>query len=310
MLSRAASVPREADLAVARRIANSLVPLGDGRARLVSLIGSRATGRAMADSDFDLVMVVERRRGMPAWGGAAALAEGTRLKKALGDAFGNVDVSVRSGEQFAEARNVFGGVEWLIGHEGLELYSRPFEHPPTAAVSPDAVRHALVRAWVEAAARSTAEGVRLTGTSSSLSSASGTRTTAALTKADGALRVTVRRAPIRDSEYYCRRGIQQAIAVLCVFHQLASAKHDNLDRVVARLQKVSRAHGDAAAHALRFGIGARACVAMLELALTVVPESERHEAAIRQITLSVPGWRKSALSFYDAPRLGHLSTKS
>jgi len=80
----------------------------------VILFGSVATGSATADSDLDLLVVLDDV--------ADARAESIRLRDALGDLGMPIDVIVMSTERFEETKHVIGGVAYPAHKYGRVIY--------------------------------------------------------------------------------------------------------------------------------------------------------------------------------------------
>lgn len=91
----------------------SLLACAGDRIRSVILYGSRATGQARADSDFD-VLVIESppidKRG-----------ERQRLRAALQGFPGTVDVWVMDELEFAETKDVIGGIAYPANKYGVRI---------------------------------------------------------------------------------------------------------------------------------------------------------------------------------------------
>jgi hypothetical protein len=58
------------------------------------------------------------------------------------------DVFVTTTEQYAAGRNVFGGIDWLIDREAVELFSTPFQRKPVVRRTRAQVRNGYVAMWV------------------------------------------------------------------------------------------------------------------------------------------------------------------
>lgn len=80
----------------------------------VILFGSVATGTATADSDLDILVVLDDV--------ADARAESIRLRDALGDLGMPIDVIVMSTERFEETKHVIGGVAYPAHKYGRVIY--------------------------------------------------------------------------------------------------------------------------------------------------------------------------------------------
>jgi uncharacterized protein len=82
----------------------------------VILFGSHARGDAGADSDVDLLVVMDFE--------GSASAKGLEIVQALHDLFIAVDVIVSSPGDFAWRKDVVGTIEWPAAREGKVLYAR------------------------------------------------------------------------------------------------------------------------------------------------------------------------------------------
>jgi predicted nucleotidyltransferase len=91
----------------------SLMACAGDRIRTIILYGSRASGTARADSDFD-VLVVEKPP-------VAKRAERRRLRDALRDFPRSVDVWVMDEEEFDETKDVIGGLAYPAHRYGVRL---------------------------------------------------------------------------------------------------------------------------------------------------------------------------------------------
>src|SRR5215210_476398 len=70
--ARRATKPTEEDFRMAQLLGARVAKAGEGRVRRVVMIGSRATGYARADSDLDLVAIVELCPTARPWNGSDA----------------------------------------------------------------------------------------------------------------------------------------------------------------------------------------------------------------------------------------------
>jgi predicted nucleotidyltransferase len=140
--------PTAADREFAENVSRAVVRLGGGQVQMVVMVGSRAQGRARAESDLDLVVVVELPPGSRPWNGDDFIRAGRGLEAALGSSAVPLDLRVRTTDRFAEASDVPGGVEWLAAHEGIVLFERAVESPPRIRTSKADVARELVSAWV------------------------------------------------------------------------------------------------------------------------------------------------------------------
>jgi HEPN domain-containing protein/predicted nucleotidyltransferase len=112
---------------------------------LILLFGSRATGGAREDSDYDLMIV---------------LRDGSDLERGRRDAYdalhaigAQVDVLVRSVSDYQRRQTDPGFLDWLVSREGVLLHSSgavPQRSPGPARVREES-REGL-RAWIERAA--------------------------------------------------------------------------------------------------------------------------------------------------------------
>jgi len=278
--ARRATKPKEEDFRLAQSFAARIAKAGEGKVRRVVMIGSRAGGYARADSDLDLVAIVELPTTARPWNGSDADAERDRIQAALGLPPISTDLTVRSAEQFEEARSIIGGVERLVETEGIDVYLEPFERPARARRSREDVRAALVRAWVEAASNSITSGVRDMRSGSS-GDASVKKTTLAIlpgvSESEGVLRFVVRPTiGKRDPASYLSRAIRQAITVLEVLYQVEAAKHDTVKSVLAKLDafcpSVTR---DLRRTIEAQGASLRGAQSILQLVLSVLPAAIR-----------------------------------
>jgi len=80
----------------------------------VIVFGSVATGTATADSDLDLLVVLDDV--------ADARRESVRLREALGDVGMPVDVIVMSTARFEETKDVIGGIAYPAHKYGRVIY--------------------------------------------------------------------------------------------------------------------------------------------------------------------------------------------
>lgn len=89
----------------------------------VVLIGSRAKGAARQDSDLDLVAVVEPPPLDPPWGNDRIAVAKRYLQHRSPLPAVWTDLSVRTIDQMADAGDVFGTVEWMVGRDGVIIHS-------------------------------------------------------------------------------------------------------------------------------------------------------------------------------------------
>lgn len=80
----------------------------------VIVFGSVASGTATADSDLDLLVVLDDV--------ADTRRESVRLREALGDVGMPVDVIVMSTARFEETKNVIGGIAYPAHKYGRVIY--------------------------------------------------------------------------------------------------------------------------------------------------------------------------------------------
>ena len=80
----------------------------------VIVFGSVATGMATADSDLDLLVVID--------GVTDTRRESVRLREVLGDVGMPVDVIVMSTARFEETKDVIGGVAYPAHKYGRVIY--------------------------------------------------------------------------------------------------------------------------------------------------------------------------------------------
>jgi len=172
--------------------------------RRVLAVGSRARGDARPESDLDLAVVVEPPGGGETWGPADDARERARLQAAVGAA---ADVMLTTTDMLAAGRRVFGGVEWLVDHEGVLLRETRLRRKPVARRSPDQVRRGYVATWLDHAWR--------------------------------ALRAAQRGTPSGPAgEDPAAAAVLRALMALLVFHRLPAAKRDGHAGMLARLAAV------------------------------------------------------------------------
>jgi predicted nucleotidyltransferase len=101
------------DKGLVEDLRRSLLGCAGDRIRSIILYGSRASGNARADSDFD-VLVVERPP-------VAKREERRRLRHALHNFPRSVDVWVMDEEEFDETKNIIGGIAYPANKYGVRL---------------------------------------------------------------------------------------------------------------------------------------------------------------------------------------------
>jgi predicted nucleotidyltransferase len=209
------SQPRENDLQLSRRVAGEVLAICGSAVQRIAVIGSRAKGTARQDSDLDLVVFVEPAAGTPPWRSADFAAERRRVQSQLASAPVRVDLSVRTTDRFAEARGVIGGVEWLVAHEGVDVFTRPFARNPAVRLGRDLIRRQNVSSWIEPACLAFDAAVRLAN--------------------DGVLRGGGDLETVRLDDVVTR-----ALTAVLVAHQVYVAKEAGLTAIVEALAPLDR----------------------------------------------------------------------
>ncbi len=102
-----------AERALVEQLRRSLLACAGDRIRSIILYGSRATGSARPDSDFD-VLVVEKPP-------VVKREERRRLRAALREFPHCVDVWVMDEEEFRETKDVIGGIAYPASKYGLHI---------------------------------------------------------------------------------------------------------------------------------------------------------------------------------------------
>jgi hypothetical protein len=100
-------------------------------------------------SDWDLVVIVEQPSNDPPWSPSQVATERKRLQASLGPLGANVEVFVTTTDMFAAGHRVFGGIEWLVDAEGVDLFSIPYTRKPAVRRTPDQVRYGYAATWVD-----------------------------------------------------------------------------------------------------------------------------------------------------------------
>jgi len=179
------------------------------------MIGSRARGTPHPTSDLDLVVLVEVPRGSRAWGPAENLVERDRIQQAVGVPPITTDLSVRTTDQYHEARHVIGGVEHLVDVEGIDVFSHPLSDPPSIRRSPTQVRLQHTGTWITHAAAVLEEATAREQADSALAPESAARLASA-----------------------AHASVMRAVTALLVSHQLPSAKRDGIPAMIKQLAAV------------------------------------------------------------------------
>jgi predicted nucleotidyltransferase len=217
------------DLQRASELTAILTSASLGRIRRIVLIGSRARGNAHPDSDYDLAVIVEPTTS---WGPNEVAAERKRLQAVLYQQVPHLstDVLVTTTEQYAAGRRVFGGVDWLIDNEGVELFAAPFHRKPVIRRTSAQVRNGYVATWVFHALRA-------------LEAAFGNDA---------------------GAEQAC---VDRALAALLVFHQIPASKLAGTDGLLALLRSRDGPFADWAQALVSNGIAATTAHAILKAAV-------------------------------------------
>ncbi|MFP4171500.1 MAG: nucleotidyltransferase domain-containing protein [Candidatus Hydrogenedentota bacterium] len=106
-------MPTNTDQQLLEQIRDTLSQQVGNRLSRIILYGSRATGGATKDSDFD-ILVVEK-------GPVSKMEESKRLRGAMRDFPHPLDVCVMSEEEFEETKNVVGGLAYPANKYGIAL---------------------------------------------------------------------------------------------------------------------------------------------------------------------------------------------
>lgn len=203
--------PAKGDLALAQQVVRRLLEANVDTLRRVVMIGSRRYGCARPDSDLDLVLIVEIPLAEVAAMRREMAAQNRRVSAALGNWPLILDISVRTIDQFEEARTVVGGVEWLAEHEGYVIYARSGDRAPIVRCQPDAVKRALVRTWLEDSRKALDRAV--------------------------AMRNGTANHPdrLKTPDAFAMKSIRCAVYSVFVLHQVQAPKHRTLDEALEHL---------------------------------------------------------------------------
>lgn len=213
LLSRNSPATGAPDLAGAQCLADQLVRGAGTSLQQVTLIGSRSRGDAKINSDFDFVALVEPQRTKEVWCPRHNLAEKQRLLHLFSGRPERVELWVRTTDQYAEARHVFGCPEELVDFEGITLYSRPYSRSPVIRRGPNTVRLDNVADWFEGA---------LINLDAAIASP---RCTGGPTRAQS------------GGDVRLQATVNRAITALCVMSQIrASTKHTSVISVLEKLR--------------------------------------------------------------------------
>jgi hypothetical protein len=250
-------------------LAMRLVAASAGRVCRVVMIGSRANGTARAESDLDLVVLVETPAGVPLWTSEQVLAEKRRLLAAVGPPPVRTDLWLRTTDQYEEARAVPGCMEYVMATEGVEVYSRPLTRRPVVRRSREQVRCQNVRDWLEDALGDLDRAVAL----------------------ERGGRPPPGAGPVpTDPGHYARRSIKRSIIALCIWRETAlPTKYHTVSEAVG--------HGTALDPALAATVR------------TALVDGERSASAARAVLVAVGEWlgmesvlRRSVASVTDRAR--------
>lgn len=195
------------DIKLATDLANRIVAVSQGTVQSVAMIGSRALGTATPGSDLDLVVFVEVSRHSPPWGAPQEKAERKRIQQQVGRAPVPTDLSVRTTDQYAEAADVVGSLEWLAKHQGRFVYSRPPLRSPLVRRSREEVWRDAVNTWIDHAIAGMSGAARLAGTMP------------------------------QDSRALCQLAVERALNAVLVFHQIP-ARAKQVEVLVEDLRQV------------------------------------------------------------------------
>ena len=102
------------DRKIAEDIKKRLLACNGTRIKRVLLYGSRAQGTAIEESDFDLLVVEEDP--------VTKRQEIERLRQAVSDQHGTIDIWVMGEEEFEETKEIIGGLAYPAHKYGVVLY--------------------------------------------------------------------------------------------------------------------------------------------------------------------------------------------
>lgn len=205
------------DLKLAQSLADKIVAAGANRVRSVVMVGSRATGTANAGSDLDLLVVLELPVGERPWGVKETVAERRRILECVRNSPFQIDLRVRTTEQFEEARDVIGGFESLALVHGVVLYAVPYQRPAVARRPKEEVVNITVRAWLE-------DSMLALGRALDLENAVAIGGSDSLTG--------------NDAGHYAWKSVRASVNALLVRHQVRSYKQDSFEAVLTKLAGV------------------------------------------------------------------------
>jgi len=210
--------PAPEDLILAHEWAQAIADVGCGRVRRVLMIGSRARGTARSDSDTDLVVMVELPANAPPWRSPECSIERDRIRGQLPTTASKLELTVRTSDQFAEAQDVVGSMEWLAVVEGVEVYRRPLLRKPTVRRSATQVRHEYAAGWLTHALH--ALGAAIAYETSTVMQAP--------------------RAP-PGAQHAAQAAVMRAITALLIQNGVWASKHDGIDGILKRLTEADPA---------------------------------------------------------------------
>lgn len=188
-----------------------LVRCGADQVRRVIVFGSQAKGTARPDSDIDVLLVIEP--AAQAWGPDDNVRERRRLQQAVAPAFARLELWVRTTDQYEEARQVIGCVEYLAATQGIVTFSREPSRCPVARRSREEIRNRNVCDLLADARRMLCAAVRTELATGAVPSSAD----------DG-------------NGLRAWRSIQHAISAVCAWGQTeVPAKSDDVEAVIAKL---------------------------------------------------------------------------